>query len=183
MNDIAAKASATHYQVLQLSPIDGRLDLALLKAAYHRALLLHHPDKKRSKTSQPLSSLHATASPSYSIDQINEAYKTLSSVSAKATYDQQLREEARAEKQSRSGDNEASHITHSGIEIYDLEDLLHHPEQGVWTQGCRCGHEPAYTLDETDLQEVAPHGQVDIVCKGCSLSIRVLFHALDPINE
>jgi curved DNA-binding protein CbpA len=47
----------THYELLQISPV---ADVATIKAAYHKAALLYHPDKRRRATMSSTSTITST---------------------------------------------------------------------------------------------------------------------------
>ncbi|KEF62765.1 uncharacterized protein A1O9_00738 [Exophiala aquamarina CBS 119918] len=161
----------TYYDILQLArggaegsnfPKDG------IKAAYRRALLLHHPDKTSHTSVEPSSSSQTQPpTPKYSIDEIVSAYEVLSDSKKRAEYDKALK---RNEK-----DMQGQHRTHIGIEMYDLEDLVYDEDKDIWSKGCRCGDEHGYILTVLDLENESQHGEVYVGCRGCSLFIKVLF--------
>jgi diphthamide biosynthesis protein 4 len=170
---VPAQASQpTYYEILQL-PNNGKpIGYDKLKSAYRRALLLHHPDKKfpaspraSNASSHALSHSHDC----YSVDQISEAFKILSSTDDKADYDRRLARDTRRLNTLPNG----SH--HLGVDTYDLEELAHNDENSTWSYHCRCGDESAYIVTEPDLERESEHGEIFVACKGCSLSIRILF--------
>jgi curved DNA-binding protein CbpA len=165
----------TDYQILQLPQNDQSIDPITLKAAYRRALLVHHPDKKTS-SSEISSSVAKQPNHAYSVDQITKAYKTLSSVSERAEYTRQLEDDT---KRLNTGIKEAYH---AGVETFDLEELIYNDDTAIWSRKCRCGEERGYTLVESDLEREREHGEIYIACKGCSLSIRVLYEVA-PAGE
>lgn len=158
----------THYQILQMPPNCSAFNVDELKTAYRQALLLHHPDKKHLFTLTTLNAIAQTSRSRYSVDQITEAYKILSSPADRLKYDTILQKTLNPGLQT---------THHSGVETYDLEDLLYNDKNDTWSRTCRCGDTRAYTLTGSDLEKVADHGEVYTSCKGCSLSIRVLFNA------
>lgn len=161
----------THYQVLQLPQSCNAFNDDELRTAYRRALLLHHPDKKYPFASTTPNSIAQTPRHGYSVDQITEAYKILSSPADRVDYDRKL-------QKTTSMLNPGLQINHHpGVETYDLEDLLYNEQTDTWSRTCRCGDARAYTLTGFDLEKVAEYGEVYAGCKGCSLSIRVLFDA------
>jgi diphthamide biosynthesis protein 4 len=171
MSGPAQVSQPTYYQILQLSNNGKPIDHVKLKSAYRQALLLHHPDKK---CPSPTTSNAAARSPPgshgcYSIDQISEAFKTLSSATEKADYDRQLARDARRLN------TLANASQHLGVESYDLEDLSYNDETTTWLHHCRCGDERAYIVSESDLERESENGEIYVACKGCSLSIRILF--------
>lgn len=169
MSGTAKVSQPTYYQILQLRQSDQPFDPVEVKFAYRRALLLHHPDKRDLTPANNSESIHQTSDHAYSIDQIAQAYKTLSSAIDKADYDNLL---ARSSRSS----NTASQINlHAGVESLDLEEFAYLEETSSWYYGCRCGDQRGYVLNESDLEENADSGEIFVCCNGCSLSIRVLF--------
>ncbi|EXJ96075.1 hypothetical protein A1O1_01201 [Capronia coronata CBS 617.96] len=160
----------THYDVLQL-PRHGdgqRLSKDEVKAAYRRALLLHHPDKVQSgalkHSTGPTTSL-------YSVDEIVVAYEVLADPEKRHAYDRALDQNDRSGLKGADGGKG----THIGVELYDLEDLVYDEVRNIWSKSCRCGDEQGYTLTETDLERESQHGEIYVGCRGCSLFIKVLF--------
>ena len=165
----------THYDILLLP----RQNLSGLskddtKAAYRRALLLHHPDKASSAgTKTALRTPQKVASnPQYSVDEIVVAFDTLSDPTRRAEYDKSLERENAGWIQV-TGRKEA----HTGVETYDLEDLVYDVSKNTWSRTCRCGDEQGYIVAEPDLERESQHGEVYVGCRGCSLFIKVLFAA------
>ena len=164
----------THYDVLQLNRQESsRLCKDDIKAAYRRALLVHHPDKasnaelKTSLKNPPRN----TQTPRYSIDDIVIAHEVLSDPAQRAEYDRTL---ARSDKLSRTIEN-GDKRTHIGVESFDLEDLAYDENKNIWTKSCRCDDEQGYVLTESDLEEESHDGEVYVGCRGCSLFIKVQF--------
>ncbi|KAL2111477.1 hypothetical protein VUR80DRAFT_9967 [Thermomyces stellatus] len=150
----------THYAVLAISPTlltTSPQPAALLKQAYHRALLQNHPDKHRS-------------APPYTVDQISAAYRTLSSPALRQAYDAELRSAADTAK------NEAFK---TGVENVDLDDLEYSEEEGTWYRGCRCGNERGFSFGEGDLEGAEREGEVVVGCCDCSLWLRVHFAVVE----
>lgn len=169
----------TYYQILQL-PQNGRpIDPVQLKTAYRRALLNHHPDKKYLFTpTSAVAGFLEQASTSdrvsvFSVDEIIKAYKTLSSATEKAKYDGFL-ETQTCLKIPHNGEAKTNYH-HAGVETYELDELFYDEENESWSRKCRCGDEVAYTVTEADLERESEHREIYVGCKGCSLSIRVLF--------
>ncbi|KIW26203.1 uncharacterized protein PV07_09316 [Cladophialophora immunda] len=169
----------THYDVLQLPRRPEQFDRLSkddIKAAYRRALLIHHPDKSPSTTTNTsLKTLRNNGSPTprpiYSVDDIVVAYEVLSDAKKRAEYDHTLDHAVSFGREDKSGDKG----THIGVEAYDLEDLRFDEIRSVWTKGCRCGDEEGYTVTESDLEKEAQQGEIYVGCRGCSLFIKVLF--------
>jgi diphthamide biosynthesis protein 4 len=161
----------TYYDILQL-PHGGAewntFPKDEIKTAYRRALLVHHPDKIPKTSLEPSSSSRQPPpTPKYSIDEIVAAYEVLSDSAKRAAYDEALK---RNEK-----DLQGQNGTHIGVEMYDLEDMVHDEHKDIWSKGCRCGDECGYILTVPDLEKESQHGEVYVGCRGCSLFIKVLF--------
>ena len=160
-------ASLTHYEVLTLPSPDSSLPTptqATIKLAYHRALLAHHPDK-----SHP-TSMNAR----YTVDEITLAYRVLSDIITRASYDKSLLTSPReALKPSVDGA--------PACEIVDLDDLAYDDIEDVWYRGCRCGQEKGFVVTEEQLEKAAQEGQKEVItgCGGCSLWVRVLFGVVE----
>ncbi len=176
MSGAAQELQPTYYQILQLPPNGRPVDAFKIRLAYRRALLLHHPDKKfpSSTTSLPVAQ---TSNHTYSIDQITEAYNTLSNAVKKANYDKSFERNAHELNKSLNTNQ------HSGVATYDLEELSYNHGTGTWSRKCRCGDETAYTLTESNLEREAEHGEIYVNCKGCSLSIRVFFDTASTVSD
>ena len=167
---------ATHYQVLKLSPaiLDTQHDpSALIKKAYHRALLQNHPDKASSSPS--------SASPSvYTVDQITRAFTVLSSPSQRASYDASLR------LQTTDGQGTPGNLTtkfQTGVENVDLDDLTFDDAEECWYRSCRCGNDRGYLFREADLEEVGDEGELMVGCLDCSLWLRVHFAVVEDDQD
>jgi len=175
MSETSSAQSRNHYEVLQLPRPDGTtspLSKDLVKAAFRRALLAHHPDKAGSRTPPP-ADLQRASQPLYSVDDIRTAYDVLSDPIQRAAYDETLkRNENPAVRRHRATSDRG---THAGVEVYDLEDLDHHEAERRWSRNCRCGNEQGYVVTESDLEKESEHGEIYIGCRGCSLFIKVLF--------
>jgi diphthamide biosynthesis protein 4 len=142
------KKQPNYYTTLSLSArkYDPTLTPAEVKAAYKRALLQHHPDKKASKstsTPPPSSNPNTNTKPSknrtITIDTIALAYKILSSPSLKAEYDSHLQQASRSRNNrpnnsshnsypdsdydSDEDEEESDIIFRTGLETVDLDDL------------------------------------------------------------
>lgn len=106
-----------YYEVLNIPFLDSATPLSTqqIKAAYHKALLRHHPDKASnvpaSKASQP----------AYSVDDITNAYKTLIDPVKRAEYDRTLR--LRRDHLVENGQLRGADVFRTGLEVVDLEDL------------------------------------------------------------
>lgn len=177
-----------HYTILSLpfttsSPISKQQ----LKLAYHRALLRHHPDKTASAKDQgastePIPEHNGDGQPTYSIDEITAAYKTLSDPSLRAEYNQSLRlDRLKTVEREKTGA-----VFHTGLEVVDLEDLAFEEKDSgecFWYRACRCGDERGFTVTEEDLEREAEHGEIVIGCRGCSLWMKILFAVEDGADD
>ncbi|KZT51789.1 DnaJ-domain-containing protein [Calocera cornea HHB12733] len=144
-----------------------------IKQAYHRLVLQHHPDKRRS-TSGSVSPAQNGASPpvqqseTVDIGRLTIAYATLSSAERRKEYDERLKEEE-------SGAVPRDEVVESKIrrpaEVVSLDDFsLSMDDRGeVWIYPCRCGS--LYKIREADM-EADLHL---LECGGCSEVVWVEF--------
>jgi diphthamide biosynthesis protein 4 len=176
--------TATHYQVLDLPlNIGAGSDISAqhLKAAYRRALFQHHPDKigVQPDFKHDLAAQKSFERKSiYTVDQITEAYATLSTPKLRFEYDRHLRLQARPLKATREDQR-----FHSGLEVVDLDDLSYDETEEVWLKSCRCGDEQGFQIREADLKEASDIGELHVGCKGCSLWLKVLFGVVEEELE
>ncbi|CAK7222127.1 Diphthamide biosynthesis protein 4 [Sporothrix eucalyptigena] len=159
------------------SPADQATRAALVRRAYRRALLQHHPDKQMREGSS------ASASGAYTVDDIKAAYVALTgdiptlSTPAQPTLD----------------------TTATGLEVVDLDELPYEEATQTWYRACRCGNPRGYTFGERDLEEELdaeameellgpstspapsshskkiPAGELLVGCQDCSLWLCVHF--------
>jgi DnaJ-class molecular chaperone len=174
----SSTAEPNFYDILQITSefLDSSSDPAqALKRAYHRALLIHHPDKKsQAQTRGPREPEPSPASvPTYTVDQISTAFAVLSDGSRRAAYDKTLRGARWG-----SGQAQAAEFQ-TGIEDVDLDDLDLDSDMDQWYRGCRCGNPRGYRVREADLEEAADYGEVMVGCQDCSLWLRVRFAVVD----
>ncbi|KAF3924750.1 hypothetical protein AA313_de0209572 [Arthrobotrys entomopaga] len=198
----------THYTILSLPPSlppsSYQTYQTILKRAYHRTLLRCHPDKLPPGDTNPTGTTIATKNDEphqevYTIDQINTAYKTLSSPSLRQEYDASLRFSSLSTSTSKKGYK-------TGLEIVDLDDMIYHPNDndknnnsvngGRFTRSCRCGAEEGYILTESDMNEIE-NDLIDhnngtekgnarsmmIGCLGCSLWVQVDWVVCDDTQD
>ncbi|KAK5675750.1 Diphthamide biosynthesis protein 4 [Elasticomyces elasticus] len=132
-----------------------------VKKAYHRTLLKHHPDRAVSKASRPSAS-------SVTIDEITQAYKTLSDLDLRAEYD-------RLSSQAPADDPAHGQPRQTGLEIVDLDALVLNEQTQDWSRSCRCGDQMGFIVTEAELEKHVEDGELTVGCKGCSLWLRVLF--------
>lgn len=150
-----------HYDVLSF-PTDllaHRISQKEIKAAYHRALLAHHPDKATAPS--------YSSATKYTIDDVKTAYGVLSDPLSRSEHDRTLR--LQAPSQSVPTQNLA------GLEIADLDDLQHDEAKGYWYRNCRCGQDRGFIVSESDLEREVEHGEITTGCVGCSLWLSVKF--------
>ncbi|KAL2072538.1 hypothetical protein VTL71DRAFT_11881 [Oculimacula yallundae] len=163
----------TFYEILGLPEAlhdEANLPAQILRAAYRRALLQNHPDK--SSANKALN----TKTTTFSIDQISEAFNTLSDPKSRAKYDQELKlQNANAIHGGVTG----KQVFRTGIETVDLDDLEVDEVQGIWYRNCRCGDERGFLIKESDLEEAAEDGEISVGCRGCSLWLKVLFGVVE----
>jgi DnaJ-class molecular chaperone len=177
----------TYYDILSLSPSTLSSSSAdpttLIKRAYRRALLSHHPDK-----SNPHSSSNTTAATRFTIDQISTAYATLSRPAQRTAYDRSL---VLAQQTATTTTKGTQSNFQTGIETVDLDDLAYEDVEGEgegdgeestttrWYRSCRCGNPRGYLFNEADLEEAADLGELMLGCADCSLWLRVHFAVVD----
>lgn len=171
--------TATHYEILDLpAPLQNEptLSAQMLRAAYRRALLRHHPDKSSQPTLNPKPEDGAI----FSIDQITHAFHTLSDPQTRAAYNASLALQHRTAADGLGG--KSSQGWKTGIETVDLDDLVgneEETEEQTWYKSCRCGEERGFVVTEEDLEDALQEGEVTVGCRGCSLWLRVLFGVVD----
>ena len=187
----SALQTASYYEVLQLpySRDSGPLTRDNVKAAYHQALLIHHPDKATTKngTAKPIASRSTNDDDDdddddgayYSIDQIVAAYETLADPRKRSAYDERLHKTSVSGGTLKLSKDEKG--THPGVEALDLEDLSFNEETNTWHHKCRCGSEDGYVLREADMDKEAERGEIYVGCKGCSLFIKVVFSVVEDM--
>ncbi|KAH8099861.1 hypothetical protein BXZ70DRAFT_894266, partial [Cristinia sonorae] len=138
-----------YYEVLAVSPTASFTDI---KLAYHRALLLFHPDKQRQQSA---------TSDAVDIGLIKQAFITLSASASRAEYDATL-----AKRPSLSGPRPAQ-----AISLEEFEEVGRDGEE-AWTYGCRCGGR--YYITEQDMEQ----GQHIVGCSSCSEVVWVGYELL-----
>ncbi|KAI9652090.1 MAG: Diphthamide biosynthesis protein 4 [Alyxoria varia] len=170
-----------------------------IKAAYRRALLLHHPDRQQSEQStRPIDS--AIKSPQLqkagcvgkpSVDDIRNAYDVLVNAAARREYDRSLALGLASAGKSPEIAGQAR-SDNAGLEVTDLEDMDLQEDVPVWTRRCRCGEAKGFAVSEEQLlaemikadgditsnredRQVGHSGEIVLACSGCSLCIRVSF--------
>ncbi|KAM9879174.1 CSL zinc finger [Verticillium dahliae] len=172
--------ASNYYEILGISPslldTERNQQAQLIKRAYHRALLRHHPDKAKSEfgasDGSKISVGTSTASEvaHFTIDQITNAYKTLSSPSSRKAYEALLKAAQNKKDQQ---------VFQTGVENVDLDDLEFDEEKDVWHRSCRCGNDRGFLLGEGDLEEAGEMGELLVGCQDCSLWMKVHFAVMD----
>jgi len=157
---------SNHYSILGLHPglPYPPTSQQELKTAYHRALLKHHPDRVAGGTPLPSRS-------TVTVDEITQAYKTLSDPDSRADYDRFL-------AQSTAG-KPSARVHHTGLETVDLDSLAFDEQAQIWSRSCRCGDCKGFVVTESELENHVEDGELMVGCKGCSLWLRVLFGVED----
>ncbi|KAK3310013.1 uncharacterized protein B0T15DRAFT_564162 [Chaetomium strumarium] len=177
-----------YYEVLNLSQAtlsthDEATAAALVKRAYRRALLNHHPDKtKHQHQHQNQQQGNTTVPTSFTVDQISSAYATLSRPGQRKAYDRTLQLQRQAQQQGPSTAGGTPSDFQTGIENVDLDDLASDGEaDGTtgWYRACRCGNPRGYHFTEADLEDAADLGELMVGCTDCSLWLRVHFAVVD----
>jgi len=176
--------AATYYEVLGIAEARHPISKQDVKAAYHQALLLHHPDKSLTRGSLNRSTSTRTrrtdeAQPAYSVDDITKAYRILSDPLTRVEYDRSQQLHVRTQPQQARA--EAFHI---GLETVDLDDLPYDEGPGVWYRSCRCGEPRGFIVTECDLEKEEELGEVHIACSGCSLWLKLSFAvSVSPVDD
>lgn len=181
--------TSSHYEILSLpqSILDeSKADQIpiIVKQAYHRALLRHHPDKapaKHTSTTTGPSSSPSTAPPTFTIDQITIAHTTLSNPRLRAEYNNHLRTLVAAANSTTASTPSAFQ---TGIETLDLDDLTSEEAADdasttTWFKPCRCGNARGFVFGEADLEEAGDLGELIVGCQDCSLWLRVCFAVVE----
>jgi diphthamide biosynthesis protein 4 len=122
---------------------------AELRAAYHRALLLLHPDKNVTRSAPTPSTI--------TISQVKEAYITLSTPDLREKYDVSQR-------------NALPSVPRPAqvVSLEDFEEMIEGgAEHDIWRYGCRCGG--MYKITSLDMEK----GHHLVACDSCSEAIWV----------
>ena len=138
------------YAVLSLSRSATHAEI---KTAYHRALLLYHPDKQIIQDRQRNA---------VDIDLLKKAFSTLSNPDLRVKYD--------LSKTSAPSGPRPAHVV-------SLEEFVEHegdnPEDAYWSYECRCGS--TYRITEHDMEL----GQHLVGCVSCSEVIWVGYELVE----
>ena len=147
----------THYELLNLRTPTLTQSTSFtsveLKNAYHKALLKAHPDKLVDSSPSGLQNFEQSSRNSATIDEIKEAYQTLSDPHRKERYDIVIRMGIKVPTR-----------------IVDLDDLEYNENTGIWTYQCRCHQiSNGFQITENDLEN-----EIRVFeCSGCSENVLV----------
>jgi diphthamide biosynthesis protein 4 len=145
-----------YYSLLSLSR-NSTLSPTIVKAAYHAALLRHHPDKTLNPTT--------TAQAGLDMNELRVACETLSDARQRAAYDRLLSLLHTTTEGQKSGPRPA--------EVFSLDDFKEDVEEERWTHPCRCGS--LYQIDSKQLE-----ADVHVIgCGACSEVVWVGYEAAD----
>lgn len=128
-----------------------------MRLAYHRALLLHHPDKQV-LVSRDISTRER---PRLAVALLKEAFETLSTPDLRAKYDA-------IRTRHPSGPRPAQVLS-----LADFTEL----EEGIWHHDCRCSG--SYTIMEAEMER----GQHLVGCGSCSEVIWVGYELVEDVEE
>jgi len=140
---MAGSSGQNYYELLQVTRTASPAEI---KAAYHRLLLSHHPDKLDASRDSP-------ARTDVDIGRLKEAFTTLFSPESRMKYDSELVHPHLSSSRSRP-----AYI----VSLEDFDDLGQ-----VWAYECRCGGQ--YTIGEEDMEKDVHL----IACSSCSEAIWV----------
>jgi len=175
--DILAETEVVDfYEVLCLPRTATSSDV---KAAYHNALLLHHPDKALSirnrnesvqnitPTQNKLNHKHEDKTRRPSIDDIQQAYSTLVDPILRAEFDIRLARNGTTSSVAAKGSQRPA-------EIVSFDEFVPEEKSEAYIYPCRCGS--VYRITEDQLE-----AEVHLLgCQGCS---EVVWVGYDVVNE
>ncbi|PPQ86957.1 hypothetical protein CVT25_009779 [Psilocybe cyanescens] len=131
---------------------------AILKSAYHRALLQSHPDKRTT---------HSPATVT-DIELIKEAYAVLSDSELRAAHNAQLDQRSLT-----TAPRPAQVVSLEEFEDENPPDAPEDTDEGPWKYPCRCG---GWYRITTSLMEKGDHL---IACNSCSEVVWVGYELVD----
>ena len=152
--DLADKTSPVNYYTLL--GIDQNATQVDIKAAYHKVLLSHHPDKRKKDAS------NVTTPETFDFALLKEAYRTLIASDLRELYDAGL---SVVNAQQASGPRPA--------QIISLDDFEYDEAHNTWSHICRCGGN--YRVDEQFMEE--DHHLIN--CDSCSEVIWVGYEVVE----
>lgn len=187
MSSTDADHEPTHFEILSISArsLDGQ-DPAeqneIVKKAYRRALLKHHPDKQAQTSTEKDTSSTASQEQHYTVDQITEAYNVLSDKQRCQKYKRTLRAQTKATfSTSTSTNRRTSRRSKPAVEVetVDLDDLSWSGKRRLYYHACQgCGKARGFTLREDDIDDEDEEYELTIECSGCDKELRVIVPAL-----
>jgi len=149
---------------------------AEIKRAYHRTLLLFHPDKTNQHFSRPTS----PPAPVPDIALIKEAYTTLSTPHLRARYDHDFLnyQQQGTRSNTGSGPRPAQVVSLEDFEMQRAKTEAEGEaggvgEDAVWSYTCRCGG--VYRISSDEMER----GNHLIGCTGCSEVVWVGYELAD----
>ncbi len=149
LHTLDASQETDYYAILSVARTASSSEI---KQAYHRALLLHHPDKRPTSRN---------GMPNIDVDLLKKAYSILSSSELRAKFD--------ATRAVCSGGPRPAQVV-SLEEFTEIEDS---GEEITWVHDCRCGGR--YIIRENDMER----GQHLVGCNSCSEVVWVGFEVAE----
>lgn len=187
MSSTDADHEPTHFEILSISArsLDGQ-DPAeqseIVKKAYRRALLKHHPDKQAQTSAEDDASSSASREQHFTVDQITEAYNVLSDKQKRQKYTRTLRAQTKATFSARTSTSRRpsrKSKTAREVETVDLDDLSWSGKRRLYYHACRgCGKARGFTLREDDIDDEDEEYELTIECSGCDQELKVIVPAL-----
>ncbi|THH08808.1 hypothetical protein EW145_g2458 [Phellinidium pouzarii] len=161
----------TLYNVLHIPASATRADI---KSAYHRALLLSHPDKRKRVDR---CTENTGCADGFDIARIQDAYRTLIDRDARAAYDASLASSTRSSLSISSN----SLTGPRPAQVVSLEEFVYNDTDNVtnttWSYACRCGG--LYVIGEIDME----NDRHVIACEQCSETIYVGYEAVEDAED
>ncbi|EFA85221.1 DNAJ heat shock N-terminal domain-containing protein [Heterostelium album PN500] len=140
-----------HYEILG---IEVNADYKDIKKAFSSKVLLYHPDKL------VLSEQQHDVVDIDMFQKIQQAWECLRDPENRSKYDAYLLENQRQK--------------YSISDEVDLDDMEYNEDLSQFSYPCRCNGQ--YTIDESQLE----NGEEIASCQNCSLTIKVLYDAIQP---
>lgn len=187
MSSTDADHEPTHFEILSISArsLDGQDPTEqneIVKKAYRRALLKHHPDKQAQTSAEKDASSSASHEQHYTVDQITEAYNVLSDKQKRQKYTRTLRAQTKATFSARTSTNRrASRNSKTAVEVetVDLDALSWSGKRRLYYHACQgCGKARGFTLREDDIDDDDEEYELTIECSGCDKELTVIVPAL-----
>ncbi|KAJ4388545.1 Diphthamide biosynthesis protein 4 [Gnomoniopsis smithogilvyi] len=176
----------THFEILSLSArsLDGQgpdEQSEIVKKAYRRALLKHHPDKQAQTSAEKSDASSATYSQHFTVDQITEAYNVLSDEQQRRKYTRNLRAQSKAtfSSNARTTTRGSRKAKTAQVETVNLDDLSWSGKRRLYYHACQgCGKARGFTLREDDIEDEDEDYELMIECSGCEKELKVVVPAL-----